>query len=318
MAEVLSAQEFLDRQVRTTTVPGLREDSAAGMDGMDGMDGGRGPVEMEKAAAEALPDDIGRCSYSRGYVTQKVYSCLTCSKIEKRPHGVCYGCFVQCHTTHEVVELFSRRAFRCDCGTGKTSCGLQKASKGLPNDSNRYDRNFDNVFCWCGAEYDFESELKAENGTMLQCLLCEDWFHMRCMKNYLKEDSFQDFACSGCVDKHPFLKAYAGSDLVKLLPNGFPQEEKPNKPSSKDVVEVEQTGKKRKMEEEGEESGKKRKIEAVDEPDSNRVKVDEAKVDEAQVGDAKADKATVDVPKAGMLVVEDEGIGSSPNESPSR
>ncbi|TPX66784.1 hypothetical protein CcCBS67573_g07702 [Chytriomyces confervae] len=175
-------------------------------------------------AAEALPHAIDTCSFARGPLTQSVYSCRTCTKdsstvnrtgtegkndAESAAIGVCYACFVQCHTTHDVVELFERRNFTCDCGTRKAivKCCLQKSSIGEVNELNTYDDTFKGIFCYCKELYDYEKEAVA-NSVMLQCCLCEDWFHDRCIKNCLPEGEFDEFMCKNCVGTHPFLKYY--------------------------------------------------------------------------------------------------------------
>ncbi|KAJ3184874.1 hypothetical protein HDU85_001554 [Gaertneriomyces sp. JEL0708] len=131
-------------------------------------------------ASEVLPGEIDKCSYDAGYVKQSVYACLTCAQQNgDQPSGVCYGCFVSCHTTHQVVELFYKRHFRCDCGTQKLPkcCVLQNKVDGTVNEENRYSQNFKGRFCWCRKMYDPEKE----DGIMYQCLVCEDWIHDRCM-----------------------------------------------------------------------------------------------------------------------------------------
>lgn len=57
------------------------------------------------------------CTYDRGYISQPVYACRVCSKGELK--GFCYGCSMTCHLDHasEVIELFTKRDFRCDCPT---------------------------------------------------------------------------------------------------------------------------------------------------------------------------------------------------------
>ncbi|KAJ3025582.1 UNVERIFIED_CONTAM: hypothetical protein HDU68_006984 [Siphonaria sp. JEL0065] len=163
-------------------------------------------------AAQALPHAIDRCSFDKGPLKQPVFSCLTCSdKSLGVPIGVCYACFVQCHTTHDVVELFDRRDFVCDCGTQRTEasgvkCCLQTKSVGAENVTNKYDHCFGNIFCYCKKKYEYEKE--RENSFMLQCLFCQDWFHDACIINCPDEDSFDEFACRDCVAAHPFLAVY--------------------------------------------------------------------------------------------------------------
>lgn len=75
---------------------------------------------------------------------------------------------------HDLVELFAKRAFRCDCGTlslcrgkkGKEAqlapCALRskELSFAPQNDENVYNKNFDGGFCRCerGKAYNPETE----------------------------------------------------------------------------------------------------------------------------------------------------------------
>ncbi|KAH6573079.1 hypothetical protein BASA60_006247 [Batrachochytrium salamandrivorans] len=177
---------------------------------------------LEREAAEALPDDFSVCSFSKGYVLQKVYSCKTCAQDAGRSVGVCYGCFVSCHTTHEVVELFQRRNFRCDCGTkglDTIACTLNDltlpTAKSLQiNDGNAYNRNFEGIFCICLEAYDPEVETR----TMFKCVICEDWFHDQCIGEVPDEDTFEEFICTACVNKHCVLKRYIHNSSMFVLP----------------------------------------------------------------------------------------------------
>ncbi|KAI9345460.1 hypothetical protein DFJ73DRAFT_940374, partial [Zopfochytrium polystomum] len=160
--------------------------------------------ELEREAAEALPRSIDICSYAKGSILQPIYSCLTCARANpsgEEPLGICYACHVQCHTSHEIVELSCRRAFRCDCGTtrmppipstgsaatsGGGACLLQRGKRGAPPEPrNVYDpMPFAGRFCWCRVQYDHAVEAKYADGkgtTMYQCVRCEDWFHDRCI-----------------------------------------------------------------------------------------------------------------------------------------
>ncbi len=67
---------------------------------------------LEAQANEAIPFQFDTCTYDKGYVRQPVYACKTCGG-----GGVCAGCSVSCHAEHDLVELFNKRQFRCDCGT---------------------------------------------------------------------------------------------------------------------------------------------------------------------------------------------------------
>lgn len=127
----------------------------------------RQQAELEEDAAEAIPFSFTACTFgntSMHEAKQALYSCLTC-----RPHplqdkdraGICAGCSVSCHGDCELVELFSRRDFVCDCGTTKIpgkKCALTLRQDDVPNADNKYDANFDGIFCVCQTRYDPETE----------------------------------------------------------------------------------------------------------------------------------------------------------------
>ncbi|KAJ3414486.1 putative E3 ubiquitin-protein ligase ubr7 [Chytridiales sp. JEL 0842] len=183
--------------------------------------------------------DPSTCTRSFGPITQPFYACLTCLHSQKQlaepearePNGICYACFVQCHTRHDVVELWERRGVVCECGSkkkGMPECCLGKSSYDGDEDEkaegesvNRYNQNYLGFFCWCKEKYDFDKE-EARGSVMFECIICEDWFHDRCISNIppristatgLKieeeEESFKDFICKDCVNKHPFLRLYS-------------------------------------------------------------------------------------------------------------
>ncbi|KAK7206263.1 hypothetical protein BZA70DRAFT_309969 [Myxozyma melibiosi] len=145
--------------------------------------------KLEDDAREVLPYDPTHCTFFDGPLRQPVYACLTCIAKSKGvdASGVCYSCSIQCHSDHDLIELFNKRNFTCDCGTTRMSafggCNLRKNFDGLdiPSSSNRYDHNFKGRFCSCDSAYDPETE----RGTMYQCLLgdvCnEDWYHEECI-----------------------------------------------------------------------------------------------------------------------------------------
>ena len=134
-----------------------------------------------------------------------MFSCLTCnpppanSTDPYNAAGVCYACSVQCHGEHQLVEIFAKRNFTCDCGTTRlpatACCTLRLNSttntKGgvhseQPAPDNKYNQNFRNRFCVCECDYDpFQ-----QKGTMYQCLglgthetggCGEDWYHPGCV-----------------------------------------------------------------------------------------------------------------------------------------
>lgn len=184
--------------------------------------------KLDREARELFPYDFSTCSYEQGYVKQQVFSCLTCTpKDGGQRGGVCYGCSITCHGDHELVELFNRRAFRCDCGSDRLSgqpCRIRKDTVPL-NADNKYNQNYDNIFCMCKTIYDAANEAD----TMFQCLLCEDWYHDRCIKTKSlvpPEDDFEDYVCRSCVGQHPWLLRYLSDPRFACTPKRQQEEQK--------------------------------------------------------------------------------------------
>lgn len=116
---------------------------------------------------------------------------------------------MNCHLDHasEVIELFHKRDFRCDCPTLKSNkCCFSEVVQ-VENRENKYQHNFEGLYCFCNKPY-LESE------EMIQCEICQDWFHDYCLK---KEDTLyegvdfsshdNDFICKTCVQKYNFILA---------------------------------------------------------------------------------------------------------------
>lgn len=162
-------------------------------------------LALERQARHAMPYDPNECTFLKGELRQPLYACLTCSHANNTPVGVCYLCLIQCHATHDLVELFTKRNFTCDCGTTKMAksdvgaCRLRQGSppstrlafrdvysapEDIPSLSNTYNQNFHGLFCVCSKEY---NPLE-ESATMHQCYLgdvCgEDWYHEDCILGY--------------------------------------------------------------------------------------------------------------------------------------
>ncbi|KAI0018613.1 putative zinc finger in N-recognin-domain-containing protein [Xylariomycetidae sp. FL0641] len=165
----------------------------------------RDQMQLEADAREALPYSIENCTKPLGSLRQNVFACITCNPPPSNPDepynaaGVCYSCSVQCHGEHELVEIFQKRNFTCDCGTTRFSpdqhCTLrinqETNTKGAvhsePADpNNKYNQNFRNRFCSCSIDY----KPQEQKGTMFQCLglgthetggCGEDWYHPGCL-----------------------------------------------------------------------------------------------------------------------------------------
>ncbi|RKP26778.1 hypothetical protein SYNPS1DRAFT_13700 [Syncephalis pseudoplumigaleata] len=177
---------------------------------------------LEREAAAVLPGRFDRCTRSLGPTRQSAYACLTCSPVE--PRGICYACSIACHAEHNLVELFERRRFLCDCATDMPDghgCTIRPADTSadtaasamakLPR--NHYDHNYLGRFCRCDEAYDPDKEA----GTMYQCAVCEDWFHDRCIQGLPRQtDSFEEFCCQACVARLPFLHCYALQEKVTV------------------------------------------------------------------------------------------------------
>ncbi|KAL6501764.1 hypothetical protein OROGR_026897 [Orobanche gracilis] len=175
-------------------------------------------VEEEELKADlVLGGDEGKeCTYSKGYIKrQAIFSCLTCTPDGNA--GVCTACSLSCHEGHEIVELWTKRNFRCDCGNSKFGqffCKLL-ASKDVENLNNLYNHNFKGTYCTCDLPYPDPNTEEQEE--MIQCCICEDWFHEehiglessdKIPRDEGGEPLYEDFLCQGCVVLCSFLTYY--------------------------------------------------------------------------------------------------------------
>eukprot|EP00899_Mesostigma_viride_P008538 jgi/Mesvir1/17686/Mv07866-RA.1 len=177
--------------------------------------------EQEEEAQDVLGGDEGKeCTYSKGYMTrQAVFVCKTCTPqgwweeqvaAATAGHpldachlaGVCFACSLKCHDGHEMIEIWTKRRFRCDCGNSKfapqaqpstgpsplpagsghsnhhTGGGTALASgtaggaahgcqlcpdKTLTNERNHYNQNFVGLYCSCHRPYP-DPELESGEG----------------------------------------------------------------------------------------------------------------------------------------------------------
>ncbi|GAA5928754.1 uncharacterized protein JCM15063_003958 [Sporobolomyces koalae] len=184
-----------------------------------------GQEALEQEARDTLPFEFNQCTFDLGYIKQPLYACLTCLN-----HGaVCAACSIACHGEHELVELFNRRHFRCDCGTEKmgagSCCSISPRDDAPINAENKYDANFRGQFCFCGRPYDPHTE----TDSMYQCLECEDWIHHECLFGThsddnaapLSEDDFDMIICERCVLGKPAVRKiaerYAGREQSGVM-----------------------------------------------------------------------------------------------------
>ncbi|KAK5086132.1 hypothetical protein LTR70_000230 [Exophiala xenobiotica] len=202
-------------------------------------------LALEADAKEILPYKFDKCTYIQGPLRQSVFACLTCSPPPASaaqvytPAGICYSCSISCHGDHNLVELFKRRHFVCDCGTTRMPstqpCMLRSdpatARKGVasqePGKDNTYNHNYQNKFCGCGEEYNPHEE----KGTMYQCLglgsveaggCAEDWWHPECLMGLPR-----DWSAKGLAKPRPE-KKIEGQELAESehpVPEGFPEDD---------------------------------------------------------------------------------------------
>lgn len=190
-------------------------------------------AELEQQAKEAMPWEPKTCTYPLGPLKQQVFACRTHNNI-----GICYSCSIRCHTSCDIVELFTKRHFTCDCGTEKDNridsessdykCEIRKNKVvDIPAVDNIYGHNFKGTFCDCTKEYDPDSP-----SVMIQCIFgaeCnEDWYHDHCIMGYSENvtkeltrkngkeeteslledfpnlDSFDSFICWKCVSRYNY------------------------------------------------------------------------------------------------------------------
>ncbi|XP_039751428.1 putative E3 ubiquitin-protein ligase UBR7 [Pararge aegeria] len=179
--------------------------------------------------------DDKNCTYSKGYIKrQAIYACMTCCSEAKddltKRAGVCLACSLTCHENHDLIELYTKRNFKCDCGNPKFNshpCQFT-ADKSDLNEENNYNQNFSGVYCVCQRPYpDPESTIDIE---MIQCIICEDWLHVTHLEGSVPDnDQYSEMICKVCMDKNDFLHDY--SDLavnieVDVVTNGIDTDNK--------------------------------------------------------------------------------------------
>ncbi|CAN8230804.1 unnamed protein product [Cochlearia groenlandica] len=178
---------------------------------------------IESMDAEELEADLvlggdegDECTYPKGYMKrQAIFSCVTCTP--EGNAGLCTACCLSCHDGHELLELWTKRNFRCDCGNSKfgaLACKLLP-SKDTENPENSYNHNFKGLYCACDQVYpDPNVEDQVE---MIQCCICEDWFHEEHLgfkpsddipRDEEGEPVYEDFICQNCSPICSFLTLY--------------------------------------------------------------------------------------------------------------
>ena len=166
--------------------------------------------EMDRVESVIGGASESECTYTQGYLSrQAVYSCLDCTPpTSDVMAGFCHACYVNCHSTHHVEEIYTKRNFRCDCGTiPQLLCSL-KTDVDVRNENNKYSQNFKGLYCQCARPYPDEERPEMDTVEMIQCFVCEDWFHTTHLNTVVPE-RYDEMACPACAGRLSFLAVYA-------------------------------------------------------------------------------------------------------------
>lgn len=242
----------------------------------------QGDKEIENEANVVLGNaETNQCTFHQGYMRQPVYSCITCCPVPKdkkstsKCAGICLGCSLNCHDGHELIELYSKRNFKCDCGTSKFKSSVKKncslndndsassPRKDVVNSGNVYNHNYFGLYCRCNLPYGVAPvepknkkrkdslDLNVDPMEMMQCCLCEDWFHLNHVSDiseklpltdskqgntenkkqitYLKQqhdkwvlnEEYDEAICGTCMKKYSFLYEYHAYHTLKPNATGI-------------------------------------------------------------------------------------------------
>lgn len=256
----------------------------------------------EDAYAVLGGSDDKNCTYEQGYITrQALYSCRTCMgdnpKLDEDVFGICLACSYACHADHDLFELYTKRAFRCDCGTGKMKKGkcTLNAEKEPTNDENKYNHNFIGKYCICAQPY---PNPEGKDEEMVQCVVCEDWFHENCLEcRFPDDEDYAEMICKSCMQSNQFLWYYQAEKVrTRSQTNGAAK-----------VADVEAV----------------KKEEEIKAADSTEIKAEEIKneageqpkPDEKQEEPVKSDEKPEDLPKESSAEPVNTGASSNSAES---
>lgn len=67
--------------------------------------------------------------------------------------------------------------FLCDLTNTHYSLKMKSAA----NSENKYNQNFDGIYCICARPYP-DPDSESDEDDMLQCVICEDWYHSKVNK----------------------------------------------------------------------------------------------------------------------------------------
>ncbi|XP_012510675.1 PREDICTED: putative E3 ubiquitin-protein ligase UBR7 [Propithecus coquereli] len=180
--------------------------------------------ELENEACAVLGgSDSEKCSYSQGSVKrQALYACSTCTPEGEEPAGICLACSYECHGSHKLFELYTKRNFRCDCGNSKfknLECKLFP-DKAKVNSGNKYNDNFFGLYCVCKRPYpDPEDEVRESEFKTWDCIKLFGFVYSQHLGAIPPESGdFQEMVCQACMKRCSFLWAYAAQWAVTKIP----------------------------------------------------------------------------------------------------
>ncbi|KAJ9098887.1 hypothetical protein QFC19_006226 [Naganishia cerealis] len=154
-------------------------------------------ASLEQEAKDLMPFKVDECSFSQGYVRQKVWSCRTCATKYGRGNGVgvCYACSVSCHAEHDLVELFYDplteaesmvECIACEDWFHESCLNLQDPQNPIPNP-------------------DAVSTVSSNDANESSLLPSSAYAHL---------------ICSACILSRPLLRRYAGTaGWMMLVPS---------------------------------------------------------------------------------------------------
>jgi hypothetical protein len=107
---------------------------------------------LDEASAVLSGSDEKNCNGLKK--RQALYSCLTCISQDivkdnfSKAIGICLGCSLNCHEKHELVELYTKRNFECECGIkpGSVKCQLDLFKSNTNTLKNSYNQNFAGLY----------------------------------------------------------------------------------------------------------------------------------------------------------------------------
>ncbi|KAJ2540277.1 hypothetical protein GGF49_004582 [Coemansia sp. RSA 1853] len=91
-----------------------------------------------------------------------------------------------------------------------TACGYLTAQADLEREAAEV---LSGKFDECTFDQGYVHQPLTESGEMIQCFVCNDWFHDACIGKVPEEESYSDYICRECVGKHAILR-YINTNMI--------------------------------------------------------------------------------------------------------